>query len=73
MTNPVAHIAPNHEAWIRKWESNKPPSADLIDRENLIVQHNIKDQSELAKFKEHVARMEEMGKRREMGARNRPW
>lgn len=78
LTNPVKHRADDTGAWRKKWSDDRKPQALAIGAQGaaeakLTVKHDIKDQKELEIFKKHVSKMEEKGKRKEMGAHNMPF
>ena len=77
-TNPVVHDAPDHAAWKGKWSKERKPQAmahgadNAVEDGNIHVQHEVKEEN-FEKFKKHVEAMEASGKRKEMGAKNRPY
>jgi hypothetical protein len=78
LTNPVKHQADDTGAWRKKWLDDRKPQALVVGAQGaaeakLTVKHDIKDQKELEFFKKHVSKMEEKGKRKEMGAQNMPF
>lgn len=75
MTKPVAHDSADPKGWRKKWLTNRKPQAmsggaqEAIES-NLTVTHDVIDPD---KFAKHVENMEKMGKRKEMGAKNKPF
>jgi hypothetical protein len=72
--NPVKHQAGDQAAWRTKWKGTRKPAAlaggaEDATETNLTVTHKIKDPD---KFAKHVKKMEDDGKRKEMGAQNSP-
>ncbi len=74
MTNPVAHASNDPRGWRKKWLTNRKPQAmnngaQGAEEVNLTVTHDVIDPD---KFTTHVMNMEGLGKRKEMGAKNKP-
>jgi hypothetical protein len=74
MTNPVAHKTADQAAWRKTWSTDRKKQAlaegaENVTETNLTVTHNVKHPD---KFAEHVKKMQDAGKRDEMGAQNSP-